>query len=374
MIIFRYLSRELLTALCAITSIILLLFLSNQFTRYLSQAATGKFAGAILLRLIGIEIPHLLGILLPLGLFLAILFIYGRMYTDNEMTILTVCGISRTKLTLLTLPITLLVFITVSILSLWISPKLLMYRDTLLAQTGTAAQLETTLPGRFQEMNSGQRVFYVESISPDHQRMQNLFMAQLANDSTPNNPNWVIVTAKDGYQVVYPTTGDRFFVITNGRRYQGTPGKNDFSVVQFGKYGIRIESHAADITAQEETMPTSALWHAKKNKNLALSELQWRLSMPLSVLLLTLLAIPLSRVKPRFGRYGQLLPAILMYILYANLLLVGRNWIEQNIIPAHIGLWWIHGLLLLAIITIWLWQTGWQTIRVLLTQRRQITL
>lgn len=373
MIIFRYLTRELLTALSAITAILLLIFLSNQFTRFLGQAATGKFAGTLLLRLIAIEIPHLMSVLLPLGLFLAILLIYGRLYADNEMTILTVCGISRTKLTLLTLPATFIVFIIVSILSLWLNPKLLMYRDRLLAQTGTAAQLETSLPGRFQEASGGRRIFYVESIAPDHQRMQNLFMAQLANDSTPNNPHWIIVTAKDGYQVVYPTTGDRFFVTTNGRRYQGIPGQNDFKVIQYGKYGIRIESHVADITAQEETMPTSALFHDTKNKLLAASELQWRVSMPLSALLLTLLAIPLSRVKPRFGRYAQLLPAILVYILYANLLLVGRNWIEGNMISPYLGLWWIHGLLLLTIIVIWLWQTGWQTLRVLI-QRRSITL
>lgn len=374
MIIFRYLTRELLTALSAIASILLLIFLSNQFTRFLSQAATGKFAGAILLRLIAIEIPHLLSILLPLGLFLAILLVYGRMYADNEMTILTVCGISRTKLTLLTLPATSIVFFIVCFLSLWLNPKLLMYRDTLLAQTGTAAQLETTLPGRFQEANGGQRIFYVESIAADHQRMQNLFMVQLANDSTKNNPHWIIVTAKDGYQVVYPNTGDRFFVTTNGRRYEGVPGQNDFKVVQYGAYGIRIESHVGDISAQEETMPTSALFHATKDKQLAASELQWRLSMPLSALLLTLLAIPLSRVKPRFGRYAQLLPAILVYILYANLLLVGRNWIEQSMISTHLGLWWIHALLLLVIIAIWLWQTGWRTLRSLITQRRQLLL
>ncbi len=371
MIIFRYLTRELLTALCAITGILLLIFLSQQFTRYLSQAATGKFAGAILLRLIGIEIPHLLGRLLPLGLFLAILFIYGRLYADNEMTILTVCGISRSKLTLLTLPTTLVVFLIVSLLSLWLTPQLLTYRDRLLAQTGTAIQLETTLPGRFQEASGGQRIFYVESISSDHQHMQNLFMAQLATNSQPDRPDWIIVTAKEGYQVIYPTTGDRFFVTTDGRRYQGTPGQNDFKIIQYGQYGIRIENHVADISAQEETQPTSALWRPVKNKHLAYSELQWRLSMPLSALLLTLLAIPLSRVKPRFGRYAQLLPAILVYILYANLLLVGRSWIEQGIIPAHIGLWWIHGLLLLVITTIWLWQTGWQTLRILFLQYKQ---
>jgi len=363
MIIFRYITRELTASIAAITGILLLIFLSNQFTRYLSQAAIGKFAGSLLLRLIAIEVPHLLGILLPLGLFLAILLVYGRMYIDNEMTVLTACGISRTKLTRLTLPTTLLVVIIVSFLSLWLSPKLLAYRDQLLAETGTAAQIETTLPGHFQEANGGQRVFYVESISPDRQHMHNLFMAQLANNSSRDNPNWIIVTAQNGYQTVDPKSGDRFFVTTNGHRYQGIPGQNDFHIVSYEKYGLRIESHIADVNAQEETLSTSTLIRTDKNKNLALSELQWRFSMPVSALLLTLLAIPLSRIKPRFGRYSQLLPAILIYIIYANLLLVGRNWVEQGSLPPHIGLWWIHGLLAFVIILIWLWQTGWRTLR-----------
>lgn len=357
MIIFRYITKQILLALCALTSMLLLIFLSNQFIRYLSQAATGKFAGALLLKLIAIEVPHLLGILMPLGLFLAILLVFGRMYVDNEMTVLSACGLSRSRLTLLTFPAMGIVIFIVCVLSLWLTPKLLNYRDRLLAQTGTAAQLETTLPGRFQAANGGQRVFYVENISSDHQHMQNLFMAQLDQNSTPNNPAWIIVTAKKGYQTENPKTGDRFFVTLNGHRYQGIPGQNNFKIIQYGTYSLRIENHLADITSQEEALPTSQLWKTTKNKRLALSELQWRLSMPISALLLTLLAIPLSRVKPRYGRYGQLLPAILIYIFYANLLLVGRNWIEQGSIPAHLGLWWIHGLLLLIVIGIWISQT-----------------
>lgn len=360
MIIFRYLTREISASLCAVTGLLLLIFISNQFVRYLSEAATGKFAGAMLLRLIGIEIPHLLGILLPLGLFLAILLVYGRLYVDNEMTVLSACGLSRAKLTLLTLPITGVVFFIVALLAFFITPKLLTYRDTLLAQSGTSAQIATTLPGRFQETDGGQRIFYVENISPDHQKMQNLFMAQQGKDTSSAIPDWIIVVAKTGYQTVDKKTGDRFFVTQTGRRYEGTPGMNDFKILQYDTYGLRFESHVADISNAQETLPTSALLHATKDRALAASELQWRISMPLSALLLMFLAVPLSHVKPRFGRYAQLLPAILIYILYANLLMVSRSWIEDGSISYHLGLWWIHGLLLILICAIWFFQTSWQ--------------
>jgi lipopolysaccharide export system permease protein len=263
-------------------------------------------------------------------------------------------------------------------LSFWLTPKLMAYRQQLLAQTGTAIELDTLLPGRFQQTNGGQQIFYVESMSTNKQRMQNIFMAQMDTANNAANPAitpWIILNAESGAQMIDKKTGDRFFVATQGRRYQGVPGSKDFQLVQFGEYRIRIEKHVTDIGAQQNALSTSALWHSTKNKADtaankadAASELQWRVSAPLSVLLLALLAIPLSQVKPRHGRYAALLPAILIYIIYVNLLVLGRDWIEQRSISPALGLWWIHGLLLLAIILIWLRQMGISSIRAMLAQ------
>src|SRR5262245_51842647 len=106
MIIARYLSREIALTLFAITGILLITFLSNQLVHYLNQVAVGKFAHTALLALMAIEIPHLLSILLPLALFLSILLAYGRLYADNEMTVLHACGLSDKQILLFTLPIT----------------------------------------------------------------------------------------------------------------------------------------------------------------------------------------------------------------------------------------------------------------------------
>src|SRR6185312_10763954 len=363
MIIFRYLNREILTTLGAVTSILLLIFLSNQLVHYLNWAAMGKFGIGMVLHLLLPEILQLLGILLPLGLFLGILLSFGRLYVDHEMVILNMSGLSRMRLMTMILPVTLLVVAITAISSLWVGPSLLAYRENLLAQTGTALALESTLPGRFQEVNNGQQIFYVESLSLDRQRMQNIFMAQAGKASeNPAILPWIILTARGGYQTIDKKTGDRFFVATDGWRYQGIPGSKDFQMVHFGKYGVRIEKHVADITAQYDAMSTHALWHAHKNKAEAMAELQWRFAIPLSAFLLMLLAVPISRVKPRQGKYAAFLPAILIYIIYANSLLLGRSWMEQGSFPIHPGLWGIHGAFFLAIILIWLGQTGWRTL------------
>jgi lipopolysaccharide export system permease protein len=359
----RYLNTEVLQAMCAITGILLLIFLSNQFVRLLGSAATGKFGGEMIARLIAIEIPNLLGVLLPLGLFLGILFVYGKLYSENEMTVLHACGFSRAKLNLFTLPITTLVIVITSVLALWITPQLNAYRDNLMAQAGTALELDTTLPGRFQSADDGRKVFYVENVTLDKKHMRNIFMAQLGKTvETPGIVPWIIFSAAGGYQTLNPKNGDHFFIATQGHRYQGTPGNKNFQLANFDQYGIRIESKAVDLDTTQDAMSTYTLLHTHKDKRDVASELQWRFSIPLSAFLLALLGVALSRVKPRQGKYAALLPAILIYIIYANLLLVGRSWIEQGTLPRHFGLWWIHISLFIVIGFIWLYQIGWKRI------------
>lgn len=376
MIIFRYLTREIFAAMCSIAGILLLIFLSNQFVRYLNQAALGKFAGSMLLNLLAIEIPHLLAVLLPLGLFLGILLAYGRLYSDNEMVVLNTCGLSRLKLTALTLPIACVIAAIVALLSLWLNPQLLVYRDRALMQTGAALVLETTLPGQFQESDDGKRVLYVENTSSDHQHMQNLFFAQLGENTQASTIQpWIIVTAQSGYQSKDPKTGTLFFITTNGRRYQGTPGNKDFQIAQFGSYKLPINHEVRDFSHAQETFPTKDLLRPTNNPDERLSniaELEWRLSLPLSALLLTLLAIPLSRIKPRKSKYSQLLPAILIYATYVNLLVFARNWVMGGSIPLGLGLWWIHGLLVLVIALLWINQTGWIDTWKIISKKKQV--
>lgn len=364
MILFRYLTREVFASLFLITSLLLIILMSNEFVHYLNQVAGGKFAANILWQLIILESPRFLAILLPFSLFLAILFTYGRLYADYEMTTLNACGFSLIQLARLTLPSVLLLSFIIAFLNLWLNPELLSYRNKLLAQTGTAIELETVQPGSFQQTNAGHRIIYVESISGDHKSVKNLFMAQTNTHIPPSEITpWTILSANSGYQTINPKTKETFFVAVNGRRYQGTPGGKEYYITQFANYGIRIDSHIGTVNNPQESLSTLALWRASKlNKPIFFSELQWRLSAPIATLLLALLAIPLSRVNPRQGKYLHLLPAIIIYIFYLNLLLFGRNWIENGSISYQWGLWWIHGLLVIIILLAWCRALGWNRV------------
>ncbi len=353
MILSRYLTREVFGSLCAVTFVLLLIFMSNQLVRYLSYAASGKLAANILLQLLGFEVPYLLALLLPLGLYLGIILAYGRMYADNEMSVIQAGGISEIRLMGITSLLTLFVTIVILILTVWINPLIMLKKEHTMTEGMSAENvLATLMPGRFQASSDGKRVVYVEYISRNRKAADNIFYADQVKPATPDNLSgtWSVVSAAHGYQVKDHSNKQSFLVAEQGYRYEGVPGQNDYKIAQFKKYSVQIPEVIVGNKHQEtESIPTSQLWKDYAKPTYA-AELQWRLATPLSAFLLSLLAIPLSHVQPRQGRYSAILPAILIYILYINLLFVARNWIEQKFIPASVGLWGVHSILFVVVL------------------------
>ena len=80
----------------------------------------------------------------------------------------------------------------------------------------------------------------------------------------------------------------------------------------------------------------------------AAAEWQTRVSVPVSILILALLALPLGRVPPRAGRYARVIAGILIYVIYVNAVHLAAVAVEDETIPAAIGVWWVH-LIVLAV-------------------------
>jgi len=353
-IISRYLTREVLNTLLAVTVVLLLAFLSQQVVRYLNYVAVGKIATNLLLELVSFEIPYLLALLLPLGLYLGILLAYGRLYADNEMLILQMAGFGNKKLMRLTVCIAFIVALVVFFLMVWVNPLISAKREQLMeSDEATLHLIQTVIPGRFQASPDGRHVMYVEKISRDHQRAENVFLAQAKKNPDNLDQNaWMLVFAEQGYQEKDPASSDQLFVTANGYRYEGTVGQNDFKIVKFGKYKIRIPQNETQLTHEKsETLTTLQLLADYNNPHHA-AELQWRFSISISALILALLAVPLSTVRPRQGRYLMLLPAVLIYIIYVNLLFIARHWVEQGSVSIMMGMWWVHGILLALVIIV----------------------
>jgi len=343
MIIQRYLNKEILTTMFVVTSILIFIFMCNQFVRYLNDAAIGRMTAYSVLQMMSIQIPLLAGFMMPLGFYIGLLLSYGRLYADNEMMILFGSGISPAQLLGITFIGASFVTLMVGVLMIWVEPKMAWYRNHILSQAIYASPLEKIAPGRFQVINN-KLIFYAESLSRDRKNLEHVFVAEIPNTKSDHVYN--VVSAKSAHQVKHPNSGEAFVEFNNGNRYIGQPGQNDYQIVEFSKYGVRIPQLNGKMKRLEEVLPTRELWKERHTNKLAAAELQWRLSMPFSVFILALIAVPLSRVKPRQGRYAKLVPAILIYMIYMDLMFVSQSWVQKGIVNSTIGMWWVHGLML----------------------------
>lgn len=362
MIIKRYLTKEVVMNMMAVIAVLMLAFVGQQIVRYLNFVAIGKIATSVLLKLVSFEIPYLLAILLPLAFFLGILLAYGRMYADQEMAILNMSGFGERQVTVLTFLISLVIAGFVLILMLWVNPWISMKRQAVMqSDEATLHMIETLMPGRFQVSPNGNHVMYVESLSRDHKRAQNVFIAEQKKISTqPEQYQWMLISAEQGYQAHFKHIPDPFFVTADGYRYEGTPGQNDYKIIKFKTYAIRIPQADVRIMHPEnEAMSVSSLWDHYRTPKLA-AELQWRISVALSVIVLAMLAVPLSLVRPRKSRYFILLPAIIFYIIYFNLLIVARHWVERAPVVSGLGMAWVHvAMLLFVLLLVFLRRRQW---------------
>lgn len=331
----------------ATTLVFLVILIINQFVHYLNDAASGQITMTAVMQVMALQVPLLLGFLLPLGLFIGVIMAFGRLYVDSEMTVMSACGVSRLQLLLMAMIFATGVVIVVALLMLWAEPKVQWYRSQILDRAIANASIEKMIPGRFQSIGKGgDWTFYAADVGEHKHTMQDVFMANRKKGSDGKSDQWDIVTADRAYEQKDPQSQAMFLVFANGYRTIGSPGKNNYQLAKFGRYGIRLSQHEPSQVSDVKYLTTSRLRHMADTNRDAEAELQWRLAMPISVWLFALMAVPLSYTKPRHGRYLQLIPAILIYIIYADLMFVGRAWIEQASVPSGFGLWWLHGLML----------------------------
>jgi lipopolysaccharide export system permease protein len=334
MIIPRYLTRQILQVTAATTFILLAVVVLGRFLKYLAQASQGEIDPGVLALLMSYRIPEFIQLILPLALLLSILLAYGRMYADNEMTILSACGLSRRRLLGITLISSALVALTVGVFSFKLTPWGLVNTASLLEAQKELNEFDIMVPGLFQNISRGERTTYTQAI--EDEEMQNVFMHE-------SDSGRLIVASS-----AVPTAdeeGGRFVLFSDGSVSEKEEA--GYLLTRFGEMGVRIPAREItfDINVEEKAMTTSALWQSQDLSHKA--ELQWRISLVLLIPVLTLMAVPLSRVSPRQGRFARLVPAMFMYIIYFGLLLVSRDLTATGEIPVMLGLWWVHGIFLL---------------------------
>ncbi len=365
MIVFRYLSREVLVTLSAVSAVLLVIIMSGRFIKYLAQAAQGALDPGALFMIMGFRMPGFMQLILPLGLFLGILLSYGRLYLESEMTVLVATGMSQQRLLMMTFAPAAVVFLVVAWLSLGLAPQGAAQVAMIVNQQDALTEFDTLVPGRFQELRDGSRITYTETLSDDRARLGGVFISEkrLSKDGKKDQGISVLVAEKGRQEI---KDGTRYLILENGYRYDGNPGEANYRAIKYDTYGAVLpKPEISEEVTDRDAIPTRELIGNDNPRYKA--ELQWRIALPVLVFIVTLIAVPLSKANPRQGRFLKLLPAILLYMAYLTILIAARGALERGKIPMVLGLWPVHALFL----AIGLLLLYWERLRLMLASRRE---
>jgi lipopolysaccharide export system permease protein len=338
----RYLLKEVIVGWLAVTIVLCLVLISNRLVRFLADAASGDIAASVIFRLLGLKMVSYIVHIVPFALALGVVLGLGRLYRDAEMTVMSACGVGTLRIYKPLLGFGLVVAAVLTWLALFVSPEIQGISNRLTLMAEEQADLTLLGAGRFNEIQNGQLTFYAERLSADKQRMENLFIVVRSKDEKDGKlPQ--LLTAESAYHKRDAVSGDSFLVLVDGYRYEGRPGAANYRIAKFSEYGVRIELPASgEVVDKRESTPTAVLVRSTNLKDIA--ELQWRIMMPVSVIVLLILAVPLSQFSPRQGRYGKLVVAVLLFVIYYNLMGVAEVWVKNGVVPPVIGMWWVAAL------------------------------
>jgi lipopolysaccharide export system permease protein len=330
----RYVLREVVQTWLAVTGVLVAILVSNQLSRVLGQAADNQYGRHVVFDLIALGAVMNLSVIVPVGLLLAVVLTLGRMYHDSEMAALQACGFAPARLLPPLFCFAAVIAVGLAWLSFFQVPRADQSVQLIRASAIKEAQFGQLDAGRFRSFSGGDAVFYAERVDREGV-LHNVFVRREAAGRIE------VALADTATYSKASANGMHFVTLFNGRRYEGVPGQSDFRVIEFREHGIPISTPADVVGPQDpDTKPTRELWGTHDASDIA--QLQSRASSPLMALVLTLVAVPLSRLRPRQGRYGRVGFAIVVYFVYSNLLSAAKVWLEKGELSPLVGVWWVH--------------------------------
>lgn len=332
-------TAELAKTSLAVLAVLVTIIVSKKFLGILTKAIEGEVAADTLFVLLALKMLSALIVLMPPSLFLAMLMVFGRMYRDQEMTVLASSGVGLMRLYRAVFYFVFPVCLLSAYLALEIMPWSERQSRDLLQRDEQSADVRGIKPGRFNEFSRGDVVLYAEALETSDNTLTDVFVQSRDGDQTG------IVVAESGY-LQQAETGEHFVVLQKGRRYQGVPGQADFVLSEFDEYAVKIEDDTGPAAASKrEAEPSLTLWISNTPRELA--ELQKRIAVPMGILVLAILAIPLARMAPRSGVYGNVAVAFLIYMVYENLQKISQGMLMTGKWPMWLSYSAVYLLMLL---------------------------
>ncbi|CAH0527161.1 LPS export ABC transporter permease LptF [Vibrio hippocampi] len=344
MIIVRYLIRETIKSQFAIFFVLFLIFLSQKIIRVLADASDGDIPASLIASIVGLNMPAMGLLMLPLSLYIGILITFGRLYAESEITVMNATGIGNKFLIMAPLYLALITSGVAAFNSLFLSPWAQNKEAELIEQVAAENSVELLQSGQFQRTPDGSAVVFIDGVK--NKKLEGVFVAQVL----PRESIKPSVSISSGGIVKELSDGRQILTLYDGARYQGVPKNVEYMVTYFDEYDALIGQREVKRKGRDwDAIPTVELFKSDNPK--AIAELHWRISLIICIPLLTMVVIPLSAVNPRQGRFAKMGPAILFYLAYFLSISAAKSAIEDGSIPGLIGMWPINiALLVLGIL------------------------
>lgn len=356
MIILRYLTREVLLTTLVISAGLLLLTVGNRFSGYLEDAINGDLAAEVVFVILALRIPDLLMLILPICFFLSILVAYGRLHMDSEMVVLSSCGFSQLRLLSYTMLPAAIVAALVFGLAMFVSPYTKKKADEIIVEQRNRSELEILTAGRFQPVRRNDATtYFFDRFSADGKEILNVFIAE---PPLRRGEAVSVIRASSATDEVNYSTGDRYLVLAEGYQYVGRPGFADYQELKFDRMGQFLPARTIGEfrSHRDEYASFATLLASERPSHKA--ELQWRLSLPIFVFVVAMIAVPLSHTSPRRGRFWKMFPGFVVAVFYLGGLTVARSYVEDGHAMGRFGIWWVHVLFLGLAAALLLWNNG----------------
>ena len=335
MIIHRAFIREVLRTCGAVSAILLGVFLMARLMGFLRQAVEGDIPANSVLLMLMLKTIAYLDILAPLVLYVSTLLVMGRWIRDNELTVISACGIGMQQFLKPAMMLVALVGTLAAAFSLYLSPLSAQASRVIVQELRQRADVSGVIAGVFGEIRGSSGVYFVEKRDPASGAFRNLFIYDGGGTEQQ------VLVAGTGRKVVDQATGDDFLVLENGSRYRVVAGDPDYAVLDFETYGLRLKPPPRPHRRLPvKAMPTLSLLDA--GQRAALGEFHWRIAKVVMLPVLMVFALAFSSITYRKNRFPGMLAALLVYFAYANVLGLGVALIRRGAVHPHLTLWAAH--------------------------------
>lgn len=339
LLIERYLIAEVRRPLIAVITVLSVIFASYTAAHYLADALSETLGMQAIVLIVVYRTVIALEVLIPVALYVSVVIGLGRLYNDQEMTVITAVGASPLRVYRAVLLLALPVALAVGVLSLIGRP----WAYGQVYWTEAKAHLEIPLhrlrAGRFYVDPDTGRMILAQKIDNKQGRMRGV----LIYTHGPHDSR--LISASEARQTTQ--NGESVLELHDGVAYSLDRAGSRDRVLRFGELTLRMKQPEPVVGYKRKAASTVSL--AKSSQSSDLAEFQWRISRPLTTLLLALFGVPLSRTAPRRGRFSKILLAALVYALLYNASGLARTWVEQGVFGAIPGLWWINAVMFVAL-------------------------